>query len=444
MRLPKITDHNGKSHLNRDGFGMGRRSFMRLLAANSALLAAAKASQPPFQVGVGYSSDPYTAASRAVSACGQFPSNLAGQTVVIKPNLVVPKPSSSGATTDPHVVQAIVDLAIAAGAAQILIVEAGLPGQPSNWTPCGYASIFYKYSQVQLVDLRAGTYVLVRVPGGGYAYQAMYVPSQVLGPNVFFISVGKMKTHQDAVASLSMKNLVGLASEPAYAQPVASLYPRHDLHLRGIDLSVMDLNLIRPINFAVIDGVWGMEGPGPTAGTPVPADVVLAGQNPVAVDRVALDVMELPQNAVTYLNYASQAGLGPPDTSSVTLLGDTYAPYPFVPAVTPPVLLQPVVSPGTISLSAGQSTAIAYGLPASCYTRAEIIRDQDITPKITVIRTLHNFKFVQAPGESVTWNGMNEGGTAVVPGTYLARIQSIATPSTTLVNYTVRRIFVTA
>jgi len=425
--------------------GIDRRSFIRLLAANSAFLAAAKpSSTPTYQVGVGYSSDPYTATSVALSACRQFPTNLAGQTVVIKPNLVVPKLSTTGATTDPLVAQAIVDLCLAAGATQILIVEAGLPGKPSNFDACGYTTVFQNYPQVQLVDLRSGTYVLVPVPGGGYAYQQMWVPSIVMQPNTFFISAGKLKTHVDAVATMSMKNLVGLASETAYAKPVTGGHPRYDLHLRGIDLSIMDLNLVRPIGFAVIDGVWGMEGPGPTSGTPVATNVVLAGLNPVAVDRVGLDVMELPQNAVTYLNYAAQAGLGPPDTSSVTLLGDTYTPYPFVPAITPPVVWRPVATPDTISISAGQVTSIAYRIRTSCYTLAEIAQDSDVSPYMTVIRSLHGFKMVHAPGESVTWNGKTGSGTPVAPGTYLFRVRAIASPgSAAIINYAVGRITVT-
>jgi len=434
-----------KARVSRIASGIDRRSFLRLLAVNSAFLAAAKpAVKPPFYVGVGYSSDPYTAAAAALSACGQFPTNLVGQTVVIKPNLVVPKPSTSGATTDPHVVQAIVDLCIAAGATQILIVEAALPGTPSDFGPCGYSTVFQSYPQVQLVDLRTGTYVLTPVPGGGYAYQEMWVPSIVLEPNTFFISAAKLKTHADAVVTLSMKNLVGLASETAYALPVAQNFPRHDLHDRGIDLSIMDLNLVRPIDFAVIDGVWGMEGQGPTSGTPVATNVVLAGLNPVAVDRVGLDVMEIPQNAVTYLEYAAQAGLGPPDTSTVTQLGDTYSPYPFVPAITPPVLWQPVASPNTISISAGQSTTITYHIRASCYTSASIIQDSDVTPNVIPIRSLHDVIPVAAPGESVTWNGRNAAGAPVAPGTYLALITARVTPSSQLINFAVGRITVTS
>ena len=437
-----------KTRARRAVSGMDRRSFIGLLGASSALLAGAKAQSPPtYPVGVGYSSDPYTAAWVALSASGQFPTNLAGQTVVIKPNLVIPKPSSSSATTDPHVVQAIVDLSIAAGATQILIVEAPLPGAAPFWGPCGYGAVFTKkaYPQVQLVNLVTGTYVLTPVPGGGSAYQQMWVPSVVLQPNTFFISVGKMKTHQATVVTLSMKNLVGLASEPAYAQPVEADLPRHDLHLRSINQSIVDLNLIRPIDFAVVDGVWGMDGEGPTTGNPVATNVVLAGLNALAVDRVGLNVMEFAQNSVTYLGYAAQAGLGPANTNNVILLGDTYTPYPFVPAITPPVLYQPVATPNTISISAGQSASIKYAIAASCDTLVEIIQDSDVTPSVNVIRTLHPYKMVKAPGESVTWNGKTGAGVAVAPGTYLARVQAIASPATSnIVNFAVGRITVTS
>jgi len=422
-----------------------RRSFIGLLAANSAFLAVTKASgKPNFNVGVGYSSDSYAAAATALSACGQFPANLAGRTVVIKPNLVAPLPASSGATTDPLVVQAIVDLCIAEGVTEILIVEAAPPGKASNFGPCGYTTVFASYPQVQLVDLRTGPYVLATVPGGVYAYEAMWVPSLVLQPDTYFISAAKMKTHVDAVVTLSMKNLVGLASETAYAPPVAAHYPRHDLHLRGIDESIMDLNLVRPVDFAVIDGVWAMEGQGPTHGTPVATNVVLAGLNRVAVDRVALNVMKIPQNAVTYLTYAAQSGLGPANTDNVTLLGDTYVPYPFVRAITPPTLIEPVAVPGTISISAGQSTAITYQIKTACYTSATIIQDSDESPTIVPICTLHDFERVAAPGETLIWSGQNDAGEPVQPGTYLAQIQAIATPGTQLINYAVGRITVTA
>jgi uncharacterized protein (DUF362 family) len=423
------------------GSGLGRRSFLQLLAANSSMLAAPKPrSGAPYYVGVGYSSDPYTAAYTAVTASGQFPTSLAGQTVVIKPNLVAPLPSTSGATTDPQVVRAIVEIALAAGATEILIVEAAPRGQPSNFDACGYTTVFQSYPQVQLVDLRTGTYVLTPVPGGVYAYQQMWVPSVVLAPNTYFISAAKLKTHRNATVTLSMKNLVGLGSETAY--DTGPKPARADLHLRGIDLSIVDLNLVRPIQFAVIDGVWGMEGEGPVSGTPVATNVVLAGLNSVAVDRVGLDVMEFSQSAVPHLVYATQSGLGPKDTSTVTLRGDTYVPYAFVPATTPPIVWAPVPSPATIS--AGQSTSITYNIRKACYTQAEIIQDSDGTPGVVSVRTLHDLALLEPPGESVVWDGLDNSGTPVAPGTYLARVKAQTSASSLLNRYATGRITVTA
>lgn len=425
-----------KPNVGRDVAGIGRRSFLTALAANSTLLAAARnQSKPPYIVGVGYSSDPYTASSRAVTASGQFPTNLTGQTVVIKPNLVEGQPSSTGATTDPYVVQAVVDLAIAAGATNIMIIEAAMKNFPSNFGPCGYTTVFQNYPQVQLIDLRKEPFSLVPTPGGS-AYQSMWIPSLVVQPNTFYISVAKLKTHMNAVVSLSMKNLVGSASQTAYNSP------RHDLHYRDISQSIVDLNLTRPLQFAMIDGVWGMQGQGPVHGTPVATDVVLAGLNPVAVDRVGLNVMEFSQAAVPYLVYATAAGLGPKDTSNVTLKGDTYVPYKFAPANTPPICWQPTPVPNTISISAGQTTVITYQIRTSCYTMVQIIQDSDTTPGVVPIRTLHLFTPVSVPGESVVWNGLDDGGKPVAPGTYLAQVQAAPSPKSQLISYAVGRITV--
>jgi flagellar hook assembly protein FlgD len=51
---------------------------------------------------------------------------------------------------------------------------------------------------------------------------------------------------------------------------------------------------------------------------------------------------------------------------------------------------------------------------------------------------------VPAPGETITWNGKNDAGEAVAPGTYLAQIQAAATPTSHLLNYAVGRVVVTA
>lgn len=409
---------------------MKRRSFLRLLAVDAALpltqhLASANS---PYYVGVGNSTDPYTATTRAITACAQWPAAaISGKTVMIKPNLVNSKVSTSGATTDPQVVRAVVDLALQAGAAKVIIAEGGVGIPPANFTPCGY-DFFSSYDpRVQLMDFANEPVSLGKVPNG-MTYQALYLPSPAIQPGLILISVAKMKTHVDAMVTLSMKNLFGLPSPSRYK--VVHQLARMDGHLRGIDESIVDVNLARPISFSVIDGIWGMEGQGPLSGTPIQVNLVLAGINPVAVDRVALEVMGFQQNAVPHLYYAAARGLGPGDLSNVTVLGDPFTSTSFLPAITAPIIWPPTVSVNPFSLSSGQMLTIDYKIPAPCSVSAQIIHDSDLAPGITVLRTLQNFTAMQAGSWSLQWDGKNDGGSLVSPGHYLVRMLATAGQST--------------
>ena len=442
VRHPEYSCANSPSGSGEARSGMDRRSFLQLLAADAALVGTAHAANPAYQVGVGSSSDPYTATQRAISASGQFPAAaIAGNPVVIKPNLVSPQPASSGITTDPQVVRAIVDMALSAGASQVSIVEASPLGRGPYWKPCGYDVVFNNYDpRVHLVDLRTGTYAQVAVTNG-YAYQSLWLPSLVMQPNTVFISAGKMKTHVDAVATLSMKNLVGLAQQQPYQ--VASLLPRQDLHYRGIDLAVVDLNLARPIHYAVVDGVWAMQGNGPIQGTPVAMNMAVAGLNPLAVDRVALSAMQVPQNAVPHLSYATFKGLGPTDVSKVKIVGDSYSTYAFAPATTGPIIWQPTASPASFSVAAGGLTTFSYKLLAPCQTRVEIIADNDTAPGIATVRSLQPWTSVAAPTQSFVWHGANNSNVPMAPGLYLARVSARFTPTSQPNSFAVAMVLVT-
>lgn len=120
-----------------------------------------------YRVGVGKLADAYAATRRAVEACGEWPAVvMAGRKVVIKPNLVVGMTAETGVTTDPQVVRALVDLALEAEAAQVLIVEDGPHG--AKFSACGY-DFFDDYDldgRVSLVDLADEPVVLTAVPGG--------------------------------------------------------------------------------------------------------------------------------------------------------------------------------------------------------------------------------------------------------------------------------------
>jgi uncharacterized protein (DUF362 family) len=399
-----------------------RRHFLGLLTGELAALSL-RAATTAYQAGIGSSSDPYTATQRAIAASGQFPAaKIAGSTVVIKPNLVEGRPASSGATTDPQVVRAVVDLALSAGAFSIIVAEGGVGANPVPFASCGY-DFFSTYNpRVQLMDFGGQPYSSAAVPSG-LSLKSLYVPNLVLEPNVVLISVAKLKTHSDAGITASMKNLFSLPVPVEYSVPGKTL-KRQDLHFRGIDECIVDVNIVARPDFAVIDGIVGMEGDGPLFGTPVTVNLVIAGLNPVAVDLVALQVMKISQNTVPHLTYAGLRGLGPLDMTKVAILGDPYTPVAFTPAKTPPVIWRPTVFPASFSPASGQTTSISYSVPAACLTSAAIIQDNDTSPGITVVKTLQGWTQTAAGVTTLTWAGDTDAGGAAAPGLYLAQVMS--------------------
>jgi uncharacterized protein (DUF362 family) len=73
-----------------------------------------------------------------------------------------------------------------------------------------------------------------------------------------------------------------------------------------------------------IDGIVGMEGEGPMGGDPVPSGVVLAGDDPVAVDTIAAEVMGFDSGKVQTIKGAGalpKYALGISDLSRIDFLG---------------------------------------------------------------------------------------------------------------------------
>jgi uncharacterized protein (DUF362 family) len=403
---------------------IARRRFLQLIGGGFAYLTAGMRSStlPTYRVGMGNAADAYTATLRAVEASGEWPgAAMADRKVIIKPNLVVPRTAETGITTDPQVVRALVDLALEAGAAQVFIVESGPNG--AHFSACGYDffDAYDPHRRVALISLNNEPVVLAEVPGGGMAYTGLFMPELLLADDVLFISAAKLKCHLHTHATLTTKNLMGLPPPERYGSTLV----RSAMHGRGISQTIVDLNLVRPIDFAVVDGVIGGEGNGPVRVTPVRLDLVVAGQNSVAVDRVCLWATSLPQDGVQHLTYAAQKGLGPADVEEVEMVGDAFTPEPFLwPDNLPPLVGYPRGVPEEFTPYAGQQTEITYGVDTACQTRVEILRTSESSPEEIHIRTMRDWADRPPGEETLIWDGRDDDGQVVPPGPYAARVQA--------------------
>ena len=87
-------------------------------------------------------------------------------------------------------------------------------------------------------------------------------------------------------------------------------------------LNLFLLAKLYPAHLSVIDGFVGMQGDGPTSGSPVDWRVAIAGQDAVSVDCLSAYLMGFNPEDVGYLWYVSRAGLGNESISQIEAIGE--------------------------------------------------------------------------------------------------------------------------
>jgi uncharacterized protein (DUF362 family) len=227
--------------------------------------------------------------------------DVRGRNVVLKPNLVEFEPGSA-INTHPLVVHAAYEAFSAMGAASVRIAEG--PGHRRNTLDlaeaAGYFRIVPKFEEI-FNDLNTDDVSPVRLPRQVSRMGKLYLPNTALGADLL-VSIPKMKTHHWAAATLSMKNLFGTVPGALYG------WPKNVLHWAGIDESIADLRTVYPRQFALVDGIIGMEGNGPIQGKPKYAGVLVAGRDMAAVDATCCRIMRIDPHKVAYLRLAAEAG----------------------------------------------------------------------------------------------------------------------------------------
>ncbi|MGD0868616.1 MAG: DUF362 domain-containing protein [Bryobacteraceae bacterium] len=225
--------------------------------------------------------------------------NVGGRNVVLKPNLVEFEPESS-INTNPMVVHAALEAFRARGAASVRIAEG--PGHRRNTLDLAEAAGYFKtvpHFEDLFVDLNLDDVSRVNRPRQFSRMKELYLPNTALGADLL-VSMPKMKTHHWAGATLSMKNLFGVVPGAVYG------WPKNVLHWAGIEESIADLHALFPRQFAIVDGIVGMQGNGPIEGVAKKVGVLVAGADPVAVDATCCRIMRIDPMRIGYLKLASE------------------------------------------------------------------------------------------------------------------------------------------
>jgi uncharacterized protein (DUF362 family) len=242
--------------------------------------------------------------------------DVRGLRIVLKPNLVEFEPASS-INTHPMVVHAVYEACRAMGAASVAIAEG--PGHRRDTLDLAEAAGYFQtvpHFEDRFVDLNLDEVSRVRPANQLTPIKKLYLPKQVLGADLL-VSIAKMKTHHWVGATLSMKNLFGLVPGGVYG------WPKNVLHWAGIEESIADLHGLFPRQFAIVDGIVGMEGNGPIQGTPKPAGVLVAGHSPVAVDATCCRIMKLDPMKMRYIQLCAGVSGSEVDETRIRQTGET-------------------------------------------------------------------------------------------------------------------------
>jgi len=244
----------------------------------------------------------------------EFNLPVQGKTVLLKPNLVGLDPLGV-MNTHPAVIAATRESFLRLGAARVLVGDG--PAMDRD-THAILESVRLREFMGELgrdfCDLNLDDVDKVVLETHASKLKELFLPKTVLGVD-FLVSMPKLKTHHWAGVTLSLKNMFGIVPGSCYG------WPKNILHWAGIDRSILDINAAARPDFAIVDGIVGMEGNGPIQGTAKAAGVLLFGDDPVAVDATACRVMALRPEKVPYLARAGTM-LGHLDPTKIQQLGE--------------------------------------------------------------------------------------------------------------------------
>ena len=143
--------------------------------------------------------------------------------------------------------------------------------------------------------------------------EGLRIPKRLIGSNV--IHLPTMKTHVFTQMTGAMKNAFGgLLFEKRH-------WTHSVIHETLVDLLAIQKE-IHPGIFAVMDGTFAGDGPGPRCMRPHVANYILASGDMVAIDAVAAKMMGLDPLSIKFIRMAHEAGLGCGDVREIEIVGE--------------------------------------------------------------------------------------------------------------------------
>ena len=252
----------------------------------------------------------------ALALCNGLEWLKPGMKVALKANLVVGKDPAAAATTHPAVLAALTKILLENGAAKVTVGDS-----PSGLYTKPALEHVYKASGLEKVR-EAGAELNLNVDTKEVSFpearkaRNFTITSWLLEADAV-VDVCKLKSHGMMGMTAAVKNLFGMI--PGTMKP-----EYHFLYKDENDFAdmIVDLNeFIHPV-LAIADAVVGMEGNGPTMGTPRKIGAIIASRTTYAADIACARMIDVDPDTIPTISVAKARNIKGADEKDVVIEGN--------------------------------------------------------------------------------------------------------------------------
>ncbi len=279
-----------------------------------------KLSESPFKssgeptVFVANGQGPYANTIEALSHVDLAPAK--GKRVLLKPNVGRMAAADSGVITNPQVVAAAIDAFRDAGA-EVHVGESPITGVKTMeaFEESGIADVC-RDRECPLIDMDARPFVKTALPEGRAINNLKMCP-EILEFDLV-ISIPVMKMHMHTGVTLAIKNMKGCLWRRSKVH-LHMLPPLPDTDVKPINVAIADMAWALRPHLSIVDGTVGMEGLGPSAGTPKKMGAVVVAADAFAADAVCCRLMDVAAADIPHLAIGAERGYGVIDLDRIVV-----------------------------------------------------------------------------------------------------------------------------
>lgn len=258
------------------------------------------------------------ALEEAVNAVNGLDFVKSGMKIIIKPNLVSFKKPDAAATTHPALLEALVEMLLSRGA-DVTIGDS--PGGPHSLPLLNRVYTATGMDRLEKLGAKLNRNMnekTVDFPEGKVLKNFTY--TEYLDEADAIIDFCKLKSHGMLGMSAAVKNLFGTI--PGLKKPEVHYKFQNDAEFADM---LVDLNEYFKPRLAICDAVVGMEGNGPTAGTPRQIGAIIASKSTYYADVVGAELIGMNIDGLPTLQAAYERGFAPASSKNLRVYGDIRA-----------------------------------------------------------------------------------------------------------------------